>query len=166
VRIVVADTGPLRYLALIDAVDLLPRMYGKVLIPEIVRFELTRDRTPQAVRAWISTSPAWLEPHPTPSLESLPHPLLDDGERAAIALAQAEGATLILMDDRAGVAAARAEGFEVSRTLAVLIRAAQRGLVDLAAAFSALRATNFRYPPDLMDDLLSRYEAERNRTVQ
>ncbi len=111
-RVVVADTGPLRYLVLIDAVDLLPRMFGKVLVPEVVQSELNRTRTPLAVREWLSASPAWLEPRPTPPVPSLPLPNLGDGERAAIALAQAAGASLILMDDRAGVSTRRDRGAE------------------------------------------------------
>jgi predicted nucleic acid-binding protein len=154
VRVVVADTGPLRYLVLIDAVGLLPRMFSKVLIPEAVRAELSRPRTPEAVRAWLAAAPPWLEPHPNPTRAELPLPQLGGGERATIALAHAVGASVILMDDRAGVAAARAQGFEVARTLAVLIRAAQLGLIDLSAAFARLAATNFRYPPALLEALL------------
>lgn len=160
-RVVVADTGPLCYLVLIGAVDLLPRMFGKVLIPETVQSELNRPRTPLAVREWLSASPAWLEPRPTPPLASLPLSNLDDGERAAIALAQAAGASLILMDDRAGVAVARVQGFEVAGTLGVLVRAAMQGLIDLPAAFGRLRATNFRCRPELMEALLARHEADK-----
>ena len=40
--IVVADTTPLNYLVLIEAVQLLPRLYQRVLIPPAVRDELTR----------------------------------------------------------------------------------------------------------------------------
>lgn len=47
------------------------------------------------------------------------------------------------MDDRAGVAEARSLGFAVTGTPGVLDRAARRGLLDLAAAFAALKATNF-----------------------
>jgi predicted nucleic acid-binding protein len=42
---VVADTGPLRYLVLIDAIDVLPRLFGRVLIPGIVSAELSRPST-------------------------------------------------------------------------------------------------------------------------
>jgi predicted nucleic acid-binding protein len=59
------------------------------------------------------------------------------------------------MDDRAGVAVAQQQGFTVTGTLGVLDLAAQRGLVDLADAFARLRATTFRYPPEIMDALLA-----------
>jgi predicted nucleic acid-binding protein len=31
---VVADTGPLNYLALIGAIDLLPKLFDKIVVPE------------------------------------------------------------------------------------------------------------------------------------
>jgi predicted nucleic acid-binding protein len=40
VRIVVADAGPLHRLVLIEAIQLLPRLYGTVLVPEIVCVEM------------------------------------------------------------------------------------------------------------------------------
>jgi predicted nucleic acid-binding protein len=41
-QIVVADTGPLNYLVLIDAIDLLPRLFDRVFVPLAVRDELTQ----------------------------------------------------------------------------------------------------------------------------
>ncbi len=35
-RLVVADTGPLNYLVLIDAVDVLPRLFEQILVPAAV----------------------------------------------------------------------------------------------------------------------------------
>jgi predicted nucleic acid-binding protein len=69
--------------------------------------------------------------------------------------ARAAGApVLLLIDDRAAVQAARAEGFQVTGTIGVLLRAAREDLIDLAAAFAALRATNFHCPPALLNALL------------
>lgn len=165
-QVVVADTGPLRYLVLIEAVDLLPRLFGKILVPDIVLSELDRARTPLPVRAWLSAPPAWLEGCSTPAREAWPFPRLGDGERAAIALAQARFAPLLLMDDRAGVAVARAHGFDAVGTLGILARAATQGLVDLPAAFARLRTTNFRCRPELMDELLARYRGDRPATTE
>ena len=59
---------------------------------------------------------------------------LDRGERAAIVLATSLKVDAILMDDRAGVAAAKAKGFAVVGTLGILDAAARRSQVDLAQA--------------------------------
>ncbi len=160
-RVVVADAGPLHYLVLIGHVDLLPGMFEGVWIPAIVRHELNRPQTPKSVRDWIVAAPAWLsivsEPIPDedPALAAL-----DDGERAAIALAAQLHADLVLMDDRAGVAVARARGLEVTGTLGLLDRAARRGLVDLAAAFAALEATNFHTTRELTDRILAAWRKD------
>ena len=153
--VTVADTGPLRYLVLIDAIDLLPRLFDRVLIPEIVGAELSRPSTPLPVREWLASNPAWLERRANPpALEILP-PQLDAGERAAISLAQAIGDALLLIDDRAGIEAARARGVQATGTLGILLQAAGAGLVDLCTAFERLKATNFRYRPALLDALLA-----------
>jgi predicted nucleic acid-binding protein len=161
VPLVVADTGPLRYLVLIDAINLLPRLFGRVLIPEIVGAELSRPSTPLPVRKWLAGNPTWLERRTNPpALETLPSQL-DAGERAAISLAQLIGDALLLIDDRAGIEAARAHGVQATGTLGILVRAAGADLVDLRTAFERLKATNFRYRPALLDALLAQHEAKK-----
>jgi predicted nucleic acid-binding protein len=157
-RSVVADAGPPHYLVLIEAVEVLPRLFGRVLIPDIVAAELSQAATPPAVRAWMQSAPPWLEHHQM----SPPFDVSTQrgaGERAAIELAQSVGAQLLLIDDRAGDLAARARGLETTGTVGVLLRAAQLDLVDLATAFTRLRSTNFRYRPELLDALLAQREA-------
>lgn len=152
-RIVIADTGPLNYLLLIDHIDLLPQLFEAVHIPEAVRAELADGGAPQIVRDWIAELPSWLTIMPTPA-SALPQPKLDAGEQAAIALAIELKAELLLMDDRAGVKAALAQGLEVIGTLGVLDQAASAGLVELPAALARLTATNFRVRPDVIEALL------------
>jgi predicted nucleic acid-binding protein len=163
VPVVVADTGPLHYLVLIDAIDLLPRLFDKVFIPETVRNELSRAGTPGKIRDWFTAQPEWLEVRPDPQATALAMPRLGKGERAAIALAHQIAAGLILVDDRAGKLAAQAEGLEATGTLGVLQRGARRGLIDLADAFVRLKATNFRYRPEMIDEILSRFEGNTKR---
>jgi predicted nucleic acid-binding protein len=158
VAVVVADAGPLHYLILIGETDFLPLLFTTVLVPETVRDELSRARTPPAVRAWIADAPAWIEIVPTPPLETLPLPALGAGERAAIALAISRHADLILMDDRRGVAAVLDHGLVSIGTIGLLDRAAQRRLIDLATAVTRLKATNFRYRQELLDALLARHQ--------
>ena len=86
--------------------------------------------------------------------------ILDASERAAIALSATLHPDLILMDDRDGVAAARARGFAVTGTLGLFERAARQGLIELETAFDTLRSTTFYARPDLYDGLLAR---DRNR---
>jgi predicted nucleic acid-binding protein len=155
-RIVVADTGPINYLVLIEAIDLLPKLFDLVCVPQTVFGELTHHDTPPAVRTWVGQAPDWFKVDPDPTImsdETTAH--LDAGEQAAIALAVAIKADLVLMDDRAGVMAAREMGLRATGTLGVLDLAARRGLVDLAAAFTRLKTTGFYYRQGLLDGLLT-----------
>jgi predicted nucleic acid-binding protein len=49
----------------------------------------------------------------------------------------------------------------VTGTLGVLDLAAQRGLIDLAQAFTRLKATSFRYRQGLLDALLAQRPEEK-----
>ena len=155
---VVADTGPLNYLLLIGHIDVVPQLFSRVCIPAAVREELSDPVAPAPVRAWIAAPPGWLSIMPAPAHVDPALAALDDGEQAAIALASATNADLLLMDDRDGVAVARARGVEVTGTLGVLDRAALRGLIDLSTAFAALRATNFHVNQKLLDVLLAAHQ--------
>jgi predicted nucleic acid-binding protein len=119
---------------------------------------------PAVVRTWIATPPGWLSIEPAPESVDAALATLDDGERAAISLAVATNADFLLMDDRAGVIAARALGLQVTGTLGILDHAAQRGLLDLAATFVALRATNFHVREDLLARLLSEDQQRRGQS--
>ena len=147
-RLVVADTGPINYLILIEAIDLLPRLFETIFVPRAVYGGLAHADTPAAVRAWAAQVPNWLEirPDPNRNTNDAAEAALDEGGRAAIALAVAIRAELILMDDRAAVA--YRQGLTVTGTLGVLDLAARRGLLDLAVAIGRLKATNFRCRPE------------------
>jgi len=86
--IVIADTTPLNYLVLIDRADLLPQLFGLVLIPPAVLNELKQPEASEQVRDWVANLPSWLQ---VQSLRSAPDPSLDHldlGEREAITLAE------------------------------------------------------------------------------
>ncbi len=89
-RVVVADATPLHYLILIDAVDVLPRIFEKIYIPTEVRDELSCEATPLVVRTWMQQPPLWLEilVSATAPTEDSALQALDPGERAAIILAE------------------------------------------------------------------------------
>jgi predicted nucleic acid-binding protein len=127
-RLVVADTGPLNYLVQIEAIDMLPRLFEQILVPTAVYDELAHADAPPSVRTFVARMPAWLEVRPNPDHndDDAAASTLDEGERAAIALATSIGADLILMDDRAGVAVACRRGLTVTGTLGVLDLAARK----------------------------------------
>ena len=158
-RLVIADTGPVNYLILIGRIDLLPALFERVIVPDIVRSELASSKAPLSVEQWIASPPVWLEVRDVP-LTGPDDDLLqeiDAGEKAAIRLAASIHADLLLMDDRKGVRAAERKGLRVTGTLGVLDLAAERGLVDFAEAIKALETTTFRRPAALLQALLRKH---------
>ena len=160
----VSDTGPLHYLILLKQVDLLQVLFEDIAMPVTVRDELTHPSAPDAVRRWIAAPPSWLSVHPVrPAILADVDAALDPGERAALALAVEQQPDLVLMDDRAGVAAAHAHGFVVTGTLGLLVRAARRDLLDLPAVLDALDHTSFRWTPSLRARVLAEHAKGRRQ---
>lgn len=88
-RLVVADTGPINYLVLIGAIELLPKLFEKVFTPAAVQAELLDPDAPAEVRAWVAQPPPWLEVTPiSATIDDPAWRALDAGERAALALAR------------------------------------------------------------------------------
>ena len=159
--LVVTDTGPPNYLILIGHIHLLQALFQEVALPNAVRAELADAGAPPEVRRWIADPPSWAKVHQSLGLDfEAASRGIHEGEREALALASRIGATLLLMDDRRGVDAAKRKGFRVTGTLGILDLAAQRRLVDLPAAFARLRRTTFRCPDDIMEHLLARHRQE------
>ena len=94
--IVVADTTPINYLILIYQVELLPKLYDRILIPPVVLEELKHPAAPEPVRRWAAHAPLWLEVQ-TPK-RNVRVPQLDLGESEAIALATEMNADVLLID--------------------------------------------------------------------
>jgi len=156
--IVVADSGPLHYLILLDQTELLHRFYGQVVVPEAVLRELTSGRTPQPVREWLSKPPSWLRVQGVPSSQlELVADDLDLGEREALALAHILRADLLLIDEISGRAEARRQGLRVTGTLGILRTAAEQELIDVPEALARLRDTNFYVAEDLIRSIFGRW---------
>jgi predicted nucleic acid-binding protein len=152
--IVVADTSPINYLIIIGEIEILPKMYGKVVIPRAVREELLRPSAPELVRNWTSRLPNWLEVHTPVNAPDASLAALDPGERDAILLAGELRADQLIVDDRQGRHEAEKRGIPVIGTLGVMREAATLGLLDLRTAVKSLEATSFHIAPEILARLL------------
>ena len=143
--IVVADSGPLHYLVLLEHIDLLRRFYGQVLVPEPVAGELSTAGAPDIVRKWIANAAdsgsMCVQSRLTPSRRVTDD--LDLGERAAIALAETVAADLLLIDEAAGRAEAKRRHLRVTGTLGVLRAGAEQGVVNVPDLIERLKNTTF-----------------------
>lgn len=160
--LVIADNTPLRYLILLGYVDILPALFGRVLIPHTVLTELQHPHTPAVVRVWMSNPPAWLEIRQTTGMADAALAELDAGERDAMLLVQELNADLLLIDEGDGYGTATQRGMRCMRTVGLLEQAGIHGLLDLPEAIARLRRTNFRIHPTVLDNVLAR-DTERKR---
>jgi len=158
-RVVIADTSPINYLILIDAIEVLRRLYRRVSIPAEVFAELSAPGAPPAVARWIAAPPGWLEVMPPADAQEPLLQHLDAGEAAAIRLALTHSDVLLLVDDARGKAEAARRGIETAGTLAILSDAAARNLIELPPAVAKLLRTNFR----IAQSIVAEYLAEDRR---
>jgi predicted nucleic acid-binding protein len=160
VSVVVSDTTPLNYLILIGNVDVLPRLFGRVLVPPAVIKELKHPKTPPLVATWVGNLPNWIE---VTSPRTNLHLGIGAGEDEAIALAVEQGNVAILVDDLKARAAARSRGLPTLRTLTILSLADEAGLLDFESAIARLRSTSFYVDDALVENIRAAVRARKNR---
>ncbi|HEX8322697.1 MAG TPA: hypothetical protein VF595_02175 [Tepidisphaeraceae bacterium] len=154
--LVVADASPFVGLIKVGCIDILPDLFGSVVIPPEVHGELLKPTQAFEVQMFATAPPTWLIVRAATSVERIPD--LDAGERAAISLAKELRADLLLIDEMKGRAAAIERHLQTARTAAVMKQAADVGLIkDLAAVFEQLKRTNFRVPVRALDALLGEH---------
>lgn len=151
--LIVSDASPVHYLILIHAVDVLPNLFSKVVIPEyVVSVELQNSKTPLSVQDWIRNLPSWVEMRKPSRPESFG---LQRGEEDAIALAL-ELHSPVLLNEREARKVAESKGLVVVGLVGIIERAAAKNLLDIRAAFAALQKTNFRISESLIDAAIRR----------
>jgi predicted nucleic acid-binding protein len=151
--IVIADTSPINYLLLIDQIDLLPRLFQKIIIPEVVRDEMIAPGAPLVLQKWIANPPSWLTIQAVSVIDETLS-ALDPGEQAAITLAQTLSADLLIIDERLGRKIASDRGLAVIGTLGILDDVATQGFIDLLETIAQLQKTNFRVSRRIIQALL------------
>lgn len=126
---IVCDTGPLIALSLIDQLDILRRLYRRVLVPRAVLDEVTAGGEDRPGASAIVAAD-WLEPVDDVTPDPLLAGELGPGEAAVIAAAYEIQARLVLLDERkARRIAARAYGLQVKGSAGILVAAKRAGLI-------------------------------------
>lgn len=159
--LVVADSSPVNFLVRLECIDILPALFGSVVIPEQVLAELSNARTPEEVRDFVARPPLWFRVMGARTVETIP--TLDPGEEAAISLAREVGAAALLIDDNDGRRAASRRGIVVIGTLGVLERASERSLVRLSEIAPRLLDLGFHIDPALVEEAIARESERRGR---
>lgn len=140
---IVTNSTCLISLERIRQLELLPALFGPIIIPPKVQEEFGH-------------SAAWLMVH-TPQNTSLVmalSQLVDTGEAEAIALALERKTTLVL-DDRKARHVAKRLGIPIIGTIGVLIRAKRQGVLSsIRPQLEALKNAGFHLTPELEQEAL------------
>lgn len=135
-REVVSNTSPLLYLHQLGSIDLLPALYGQVLVPASVVEELAAGRAAGHDVPNVADLP-WARVVSSPTLALLALATdLGKGEAEAIAIAH-ERRALLILDDGLARRHARVVGVTLTGTLGVLVRAKTAGHITRVCTGSA-----------------------------
>ena len=144
-REVISNTSPLQYLYQLDLLDVLPTLYGQVLVPAGVSREIAVGRSLGVALPDIESF-TWLRIREVgaPALLSLV-PDLGVGEREVLALALERPRSLVILDDALARRFAEKLGMALTGTLGLLLKAKQIGRIDRVQPYLAsLESLNFR----------------------
>ncbi len=153
------DTSPLRYPILIDEVNVLPKLFSKVVVPAAVIGELLNEDARDAVRDWAANLPPWVIVRENPIRGTAGLEKLQAGEQAAILLAEPISAELILLGEnwRAALPPNAACGLRVRSV--PLVKPRHGGWLTFLLPLTDSGETNFRCSPALMKAILDRFAA-------
>lgn len=162
-KIIVADTGPLIALALVDLLPLLPTLFSAVYVPETVLREATRDISrpgAQAIQTVIEKGLIIVQSVTlSKNLQDLID-VLDQGEAEALSLAQELNA-MLLIDERRGRKVALKHGVAIIGSAAMLIKAKQQGLITkVKPLIEKLNLHGYRMSDHLITEILSRVDEQ------
>jgi hypothetical protein len=152
---VIVNTSPLQYLHQVGQLDLFPKLFGRIIVPEAVVAELAAGRRlgvslpkPEALK-WVDVrSPA----SPVGGLLSWD---LGAGESAVLSLALEHSGSWVVMDDKLARQAAVHLNLPLLGTAGILLRAKHAGHLDkISPVLMLLTALEFRLTPETTRNIL------------
>lgn len=136
---IVSNTSPLIHLCRTGLIEILPKLYTPVFVPESVHQEILQGTKHDPITASVF-SETWIVRISETPCTTLTFPaFLGEGEKAAIMQASLRGLP-VLLDDLAGRKYANQLGLEVIGTLGLVIEAKRLGhLTSAVSAFLLLQ---------------------------
>lgn len=143
--VIIADTSCLILLEKIGALELLPQLFGRIIVTDIVAEEYGLP-----LPEWVAVQAA----RDARQLQVLAL-TLDRGEASAIALALEQADCLLIMDERRGRQVAQRLQLTVTGTVGILFQAKSNGFISaVKPLLEAISVTNFRLSPSLVQAVL------------
>jgi predicted nucleic acid-binding protein len=152
---VIVDTSPLQYLHQLELLDLLPDLYGKILIPESVVREIAAGHALGVALPELKTL-RWIEVRRVAGLSVLPLVFdLGAGERDVLALALEAENPLVVLDDALARRVAKRLELAMTGTLGLLLKAKQAGrIARLEPLLDRLEDLHFRLDGETRSSVL------------
>ncbi|MBM4137158.1 MAG: DUF3368 domain-containing protein [Nitrospira sp.] len=158
-RTVIVNTSPLFYLHRAGCLDCLEKLYGEIVIPEAVAFELEEGKrigedVPKIEDYhWIKvkkvTIPAFIKIIPD----------LGQGEAEVLALGCEEKEPLLIIDDSLARRIAKLQAFKLTGTAGVLLKAKKVGhIAEIKPIIEKLKEAGFYLNDKLVADILKMSE--------
>jgi predicted nucleic acid-binding protein len=153
--IVISNTSPIFYLHRLGQLELLHRLYGRILVPEAVVEELKtggdqgEDVPDIADYDWIEVSSVHV-----PEVVSL---IMDlgPGEAQVLAMALENPCSLAIIDDRLARELAKARDIRITGTVGILLKAKQAGYIkSVKSLLKTLTQLDFRLSEAVVDTIL------------
>ena len=155
--IIVSDTSPVINLAIVGQLQILPALFGKVIIPEKVFEEITVTGWDMPGADEIKQA-SWIEVKSCANQELVQALCLqvDPGEAEAIALALELEAQLLLIDEKRGRQVAKGFNLPIMGLLGILRIAKEKGLIPQIKPIldQLMYLARFRISIELYEEIL------------
>ena len=143
--IVVSNSTPLIHLAAMDRLELLPQLFGEIVIANEVYEEVVLKGANRPGASGVQSA-KWIKRRAVNNRLActILQNSLGAGESATIVLALELEADLTILDDQLARLQARARSIKITGTVGLLLMAAVRNIVHFQQALDDLLATGFR----------------------
>jgi uncharacterized protein len=158
--IIVSDTSPIANLIVVESINLLPQLFGTIVIPAMVYQELLANGESHPVTQTVRRVD-WLQVRAVSDLSQVAalerDRRLDPGEAHAIVLALELNATQLLIDERLGRIEAKRQGLKITGILGVLLASKRQGLIPAVSPIldKLVGKANFRISNQLYNETLA-----------
>lgn len=157
---VVSDADVLIHLSKLEKLSLLKSLYNEVAIPEYIKSEILIKGNAELQKAFNSFFKVLATPKDKADDIAKRHNI-HVGEAHVKVLGEKLNATLFLSNERKVRKAAKEEGFAVSGTIDIILKAVKVGLIEKSEAkslFEKMKTRDFRIHPEILQKAINTIE--------
>lgn len=153
-KIVIADTGVLISLGIVDRIEIIENLFDEFYIPRAVWEELEKYENPAFPEKYKTMLKKHILQIKSKNQLSL---LMDYGESESVILYQELNANYLLIDDQKARLMAESLGVNCIGSVGLLIQAKQKGLIqDLRSIFKVWQKNERYFSRKLLNEILSK----------